>query len=164
MTLSNTILVGFKEIWTHKFRSILTMLGIVLGVASLVAMAAMVKGMENGMKEAMIAMGGLDKVLVEEQKVPVFQNHLRDMAPGRTIQDVYALRQSAPLLRVVSPQMGLDRVLVSRAGKTFRPSEVVGVITETEDNEFMAVAFSSRQFPNFQVGVNESIKKHNVLF
>ena len=127
MTLSNTILVGFKEIWTHKFRSILTMLGIVLGVASLVAMAAMVKGMENGMKEAMIAMGGLDKVLVEEQKVPVFQNHLRDMAPGRTIQDVYALRQSAPLLRVVSPQMGLDRVLVSRAGKTFRPSEVVGV-------------------------------------
>ncbi len=127
MIVINTILIGLKEIWTHKFRSILTMLGIVLGVASLVAMAAIVKGMENGMKEAMIAMGGLDKVLIEQQKVPVFQNHLRDLAPGRTINDVMALRQSAPLLRIVSPSMALDRYVVSRAGKTFRPAEVAGV-------------------------------------
>ncbi len=127
MIVINTILIGLKEIWTHKFRSILTMLGIVLGVASLVAMAAIVKGMENGMKEAMIAMGGLDKVLIEQQKVPVFQNHLRDLAPGRTINDVMALRESAPLLRIVSPSMALDRYVVSRAGKTFRPSEVAGV-------------------------------------
>ena len=65
MTLSNTILVGLKEVWAHKFRSLLTMLGIILGVASLVGMAAIIKGMENGMKEAMIAMGGADKVLLE---------------------------------------------------------------------------------------------------
>ena len=103
MILFNTILIGLKEIWTHKFRSILTMLGIVLGVASLVSMAAIVKGMENGMKEALIAMGGLDKVLIEQQKVPVHQNHMRDMSPGRTLKDVHALMQSAPLLKVVSP-------------------------------------------------------------
>ena len=127
MIFINTILIGLKEIWTHKFRSILTMLGIVLGVASLVAMAAIVKGMENGMKEAMIAMGGLDKVLIEQQKVPVHQNHMRDMATGRTIHDVMALQRSAPLLRVVSPEMGLERVMVSRGGKAIRPSEVVGV-------------------------------------
>ena len=125
--LFNTILIGLKEIWTHKFRSILTMLGIVLGVSSLVAMAAIVKGMENGMKEALIAMGGLDKVLIEEQKVPIYQNHLRNQAPGRTIHDVYALRESAPLLRLISPEMGLERVMVTRNGKSYRPAEVVGV-------------------------------------
>ena len=32
-------------------------------------MAALTKGMENGMKETMIAMGGADKVLVEEADV-----------------------------------------------------------------------------------------------
>ena len=127
MIFINTILIGLKEIWTHKFRSILTMLGIVLGVASLVAMAAIVKGMENGMKEAMLAMGGLDKGLIEQQKVPIYQNHLRDMAPGRTISDVMAVRESAPLLRLVSPSMSLDRYWVSRGGKTYRPSEVAGV-------------------------------------
>lgn len=103
------------------------MLGIVLGVASLVAMAAIVKGMENGMKEALVAMGGLDKVLIEQQKVPLHQNHMRDMAPGRTISDVFALRKSAPLLKVVSPEMALDRYMVSKSGKTYRPSEIVGV-------------------------------------
>jgi len=54
MNLSNAITVGFKEIWAHKFRSLLTMLGIILGVSSLVAMSALVKGMENGMRDALI--------------------------------------------------------------------------------------------------------------
>ena len=52
MTLSNTIVVGLKEVWSHKFRSVLTMLGIILGVASLVGMAAIIKGMENGVLRA----------------------------------------------------------------------------------------------------------------
>jgi putative ABC transport system permease protein len=52
---------------------------------------------------------------------------MRDMAPGRTIQDVLALRESAPLIRLVSPQMGLERVLVSRGGKFYRPADVSGV-------------------------------------
>ena len=85
MTLSNTIFVGLKEVWSHKFRSLLTMLGIILGVASLVGMAAIIKGMENGMKEAMVAMGGADKVLLEQQEVPAEQEHLADQAPGRTL-------------------------------------------------------------------------------
>src|SRR4030095_16320553 len=52
MNLLNAIVVGLKEIWAHKFRSVLTMLGIILGVSSLVGMSAIVKGMENSMKEA----------------------------------------------------------------------------------------------------------------
>ena len=49
MPLLNTIAAGLKEVWAHKLRSLLTMLGIILGVASLVGMAAIIKGMENGM-------------------------------------------------------------------------------------------------------------------
>jgi putative ABC transport system permease protein len=121
------VLIGLKEVWTHKFRSLLTMLGIVLGVSSLVAMASIVKGMENGMKEAMIAMGGLNKVRIDEEEVPPEQEHLRELAPGRTLRDVHALQASAPLLTVVSPEMAVRRAIVSRGGKEYRPSEVVGV-------------------------------------
>jgi putative ABC transport system permease protein len=127
MTLPNTILVGCKDLWAHKLRSLLTMLGIILGVASLVSMAALTKGMENGMKEAMIAMGGADKVLLREQPVPVHQEHLADEAPGRTMLDVMALKKSAPLLRVVSPEMALRDVLLTRGEKSCSPSECVGV-------------------------------------
>ncbi len=127
MNLLNTILVGLKEVWTHKFRSVLTMLGIILGVASLVGMAAVIKGMENGMKEAMIAMGGADKVLLQEEDVPSHQQHLADQAPGRTMVDVEALRRSAPLLRVVSPEMRVSGVVVTRGEKMAMPSELCGV-------------------------------------
>lgn len=127
MNLLNTILVGLKEVWTHKFRSVLTMLGIILGVASLVGMAAVIKGMENGMKEAMIAMGGADKVLLQEEEVPSHQQHLADQAPGRTMLDVEALKRTAPLLRVVSPEMRVSGVVATRGEKMVMPSELCGV-------------------------------------
>ncbi|MBI5801744.1 MAG: ABC transporter permease [Verrucomicrobia bacterium] len=127
MSFLNAILVGLKEVWAHKFRSLLTILGIVLGVSSLVAMSALVKGMENGMKESLIALGGLDKVLLREQNVPAWQQHLADQAPGRTMKDVHALRRSAPLIRLVSPEMELERAVMTRGEKRVRPMELVGV-------------------------------------
>src|SRR2546429_9179611 len=125
MNLLNTIAVGLKEIWAHRFRSLLTMLGIILGVASLVGMAAIVKGMENGMKETMIAMGGADKVLLDEQEVPTEQEHLADQAPGRTMTDVDALHERAPLTRLISPEMQLEDIMVTLGEKQNGPEESV---------------------------------------
>ncbi|HAV65624.1 MAG TPA: hypothetical protein DCY13_25020 [Verrucomicrobiales bacterium] len=127
MKLFNAIMIGLKDIWAHKYRSLLTMLGIVLGVASLVAMAAIVKGMENGMKESLVAMGGVDKVRIEDEDVPLHQQHLEDQAPGKTMADVLALQQNATLVRLISPEMGLRNDVVRRGGKTAYPSETVGV-------------------------------------
>jgi len=141
MNLLNTILVGFKEVWSHKFRSLLTMLGIILGVASLVGMAAIIKGMENGMKEAMIAMGGADKVLLEEQDVPADQEHLAELAPGRTMNDVIALKNAAPLLRLISPEMALRNITASHGGKISVPSEAVGVWPEVIDMNLHTLAY-----------------------
>jgi ABC-type antimicrobial peptide transport system permease subunit len=127
VTLSNTILVGLKEVWSHKFRSLLTMLGIILGVASLVGMSAIIKGMENGMRETMIAMGGADQVNVDQQDVPAEQEHLSDQAPGNTMADVTALRGCAPLMRLVSPRMEVDDLIVTHGDKTLMVWEAAGV-------------------------------------
>jgi putative ABC transport system permease protein len=126
MNLVNAITIGFKEIWAHKFRSLLTMLGIILGVASLVAMSALVKGMENGMREALIAIGGLEKVRIEQQDIPTEQQHLSDQAVGLTVHDLYALKASAPLVTAVAPEMRAPRnTRVTRGG---RPTEWANVI------------------------------------
>src|SRR6059058_4155614 len=116
--LGITVLAGMREIWAHKFRSVLTMLGIILGVSSLVAMSALVSGMEKGAREALIALGGLEKVRIEPQDLPPEQRHLSEEATGVTINDVYALQQSAPLVTRLSPEMML-RATVSAHGKTF---------------------------------------------
>ncbi len=104
MSLFNIIASGLKEIWAHKFRSLLTMLGIILGVSSLVAMSALVKGMENGTREALVAAGGLEKIRIETQyDLPVHQRHLSDQAQGITLEDVYALQKGAPLVKMITP-------------------------------------------------------------
>ena len=104
------------------------MLGIVLGVSSLVAMSALVQGMENGAKEALIAVGGVEKIRVEAQSVPVEQRHLRDFATGVTINDVYALQHSAPEVTKVSPEMRFDSPPTLAAnGKTQRAYMTTGV-------------------------------------
>lgn len=121
MNFGNAILVGLKEIWAHKFRSVLTMLGIILGVSSLVAMSALVKGMETGAKEALVAIGGLQKLRIEAQEVPVEQRHLQDQARGLTMDDVRALELSAPLVTKISPEYRVPRATVTANGKTFRP-------------------------------------------
>ncbi len=129
MSLWNAIVVGFKEIWAHKFRSLLTMLGIILGVSSLVAMNAMVQGMENGARESLVAVGGIAKVRVEAQPVPVEQRHMRDLAVGVTMNDVYALRHSAPEAAKISPEMRLDgpNPTLAARGKTFRTWMTAGI-------------------------------------
>jgi putative ABC transport system permease protein len=124
--LGTTVHMGLREIWVHQFRSLLTMLGIILGVASLVAMSALVAGMEKGAKEALVAIGGLEKVRVEAQELPIEQRHLSDQAVGITIADVYALRQSAPLVTRMSPEMRLWATL-SANGKAYRPWNCIGV-------------------------------------
>lgn len=121
-----TLHAGLREIWAHKFRSLLTMLGIVLGVSSLVAMSALVTGMERGAREALIAIGGLARVRIEPAELPVDQQHLADQAVGITLNDVEALERSAPLVRLLSPEMRIPAT-VSANGKTFRPWMCVGV-------------------------------------
>jgi putative ABC transport system permease protein len=133
--LGISILAGLREIWAHKFRSLLTMLGIILGVSSLVAMSALVAGMEKGAKEALVAIGGLEKVSIQPQGIPVEQRHLSDQATGITMNDVEALQQSAPLVTLLSPEMRLPATLTAN-GKRFRPWNCVGVWpTALEMNE-----------------------------
>ncbi|HNQ89617.1 MAG TPA: ABC transporter permease [Verrucomicrobiota bacterium] len=126
VSLATTVGVGFREIWAHKFRSLLTMLGIILGVSSLVAMSALVKGMEKGAKEALVAVGGLEKIRVEPQDLPTDQRHLKDQAVGITMNDVRALERTATLVTRISPEMRVPATL-SANGKRFRPFVCVGV-------------------------------------
>ena len=70
MFIINTLLIGLREITSHWFRSLLTILGVVLGIMSLVTMSAIVQGMENAMKEQMATFGGADKINIDKEEPP----------------------------------------------------------------------------------------------
>jgi putative ABC transport system permease protein len=94
---------GFKEVLAHKFRSFLTMLGVILGVGALMAMFALTEGMARGARERLSKMGGVERVEIEDAPVPESQEDIAEISPGRTYKDVLALRGSADLLDAIAP-------------------------------------------------------------
>lgn len=106
-----SIQVGLREILAHKFRSFLTMFGIILGVASLVSMFATLEGMTRGMKENLSAEGGVERITVIDQEVPLSQLDIKDLSPGRTLADVEAIRRECPLIVDISPEVAQHSTL-----------------------------------------------------
>ena len=49
--------LSFQGIWSHKMRSFLTMLGIIIGIASIIAIVSTIKGTSEQIKEDLIGSG-----------------------------------------------------------------------------------------------------------
>ena len=125
MNLWLGFLVGLKEIWAHKFRSFLTMLGVILGVASLLSMFSLTAGIAKGMREYMMQIGGIERVSIIGQAVPPDQEGYAEISPGRTVEDAEAIRRSAPLVSHVTPVSLLSVASLQRSNQAFR-GEVSG--------------------------------------
>jgi putative ABC transport system permease protein len=123
MNLLISLETGLREIFSHKFRSFLSMLGIVLGVGSLIATMALTAGMEAGMRVFMEQMGGLEKIEIQPKEISNDLQNFWDLSPGRTTQDAEAIKESAPLISHVSPaiQQGLP---VTSGDETMRVNAV----------------------------------------
>ncbi|MGN8630753.1 ABC transporter permease [Blautia sp. HCP3S3_G3] len=89
------IRISFQGIWSHKMRSFLTMLGIIIGIASIIAIVSTIKGTSEQIKEDLIGagnntvnislyygdttydsdygMGGTPPLLTQEQKEEVLE-------------------------------------------------------------------------------------------
>ena len=102
--LRPAVVNGLRELRANKIRSLLSMSGIILGVASLVAMVTVVQGMVGNFRQFVDAMGGIEKITVEKQPLPKEQEHLAELSEGITMRDVDRLRRTVPLVRNISPE------------------------------------------------------------
>jgi ABC-type antimicrobial peptide transport system permease subunit len=102
------IVQAAREIRSNLFRATLTILGVALGVAALVAMMGVLESMLVGMQSFNSVRGGLTKIAVNEQPLPEEQQHLKYLSGGRTLRDVQAISRNATLVRNVSPEVDLD--------------------------------------------------------
>ena len=51
------IRLSFKGIWSHKMRSFLTMLGIIIGIAAIIAIVSTIEGTNQQIKQNLIGAG-----------------------------------------------------------------------------------------------------------
>ncbi len=125
MTLLESIVDGVVDINAHKGRTILQMVGVILGVASVVTVLALVDAGRRKSMEFLSEIGGLRKILVvnEPEKAPT-QTALQLANVGLTYDDAMALR-SLDIITQVDPIANAR--LMTRYGDYRRERNIDGV-------------------------------------
>jgi putative ABC transport system permease protein len=103
MLLGETVSVALQSIRVNMLRSVLTMLGIIIGVGAVITMVALGSGAQKAVQDRIAALGA--------NVFTVFAGQGRQggiRITDRTIlstDDYHALRRDAPLLQAVVPEM-----------------------------------------------------------
>jgi putative ABC transport system permease protein len=111
---------GLREIWAHKLRSALTMVCVLLGVASLVVIVGFVEGLFQNWKVWIAESGGLEKLAIHDDQAPNSKRTREGLLQGRTLKDAEAIAALSRHARCVSPEVDLPGSRVRRKGKNFR--------------------------------------------
>ncbi len=129
MNFYGAFINGLREILAHKMRSLLSMSGIILGVAALVAMVSVVQGMVGQFKGFIEMQGGIEKITISTESLPKEQEHLQESAPGLRMVDVDAIRKLVPSVSHISPEISIRWTSISRNGKEFN-ARVTGTMSD----------------------------------
>jgi len=94
MKIFENIRIGFDGVWTHKLRSLLTMLGIIFGVGAVVAMLSIGEGAkQEALKQ--IELMGVNNIIIQDAGFKDAQLSAARAAfsPGLTVWDAEAVGQ-----------------------------------------------------------------------
>src|SRR5512147_2648079 len=102
--LKRTVRLGIKSLWLHRLRSLLTVLGIVFGVCSVIAMLAIGEGASYEAQQQIKNLGSQNIILrsvkpTEEEKVSTSQQS-RAVEYGLKYVDIKRIRATIPGVRV----------------------------------------------------------------
>src|SRR5213595_3450299 len=109
LRLKRVVRLGVKSLWLHKLRSMLTVLGIVFGVCSVIAMLAIGEGASFEAQEQIKNLGSQNVILrsikpPEEQKVSERGgNQSYVLQYGLTYADVRGIRSTISGVTIVVP-------------------------------------------------------------
>ncbi len=113
--VQRTVRMGLKSIWLHKLRSILTSLGIILGVASVIVMLAIGEGLSHAVQEQIRQLGS-NNIIINSVKPPEEGNlateQTRALKYGLTYIDAERLRSTIPNVEIVVPSRLVRRHIV----------------------------------------------------
>ncbi|MFL5520324.1 MAG: ABC transporter permease [Gemmatimonadales bacterium] len=122
MMLGETVAVAFQSIRANKMRSLLTMLGIVIGVGAVNTMVAQGSGAQRAVEERINALGAnLLNVYPGQMAV---RGVASDQRISLTVDDADALKRDASLLTAVIPELSRNQQI--KYGNTNINVSVVG--------------------------------------
>ena len=131
MKLANLLKIALKALNNNKLRCFLTMLGIIIGVASVITMLAIGQGSKNSIK-AQISEMGSNMIMIHPgnmQRGGVRQS--ADDMQTLEVADYEAIRDRAAYISAISPQVNSGGQLIN--GNNNYPSTIYGVTPDYLD-------------------------------
>lgn len=130
MNLANLLKIALKALYNNKLRCFLTMLGIIIGVASVITMLAIGQGSKNSIREQISEMGS--------NMIMIHPGNMQRGGVRQSADDMQTLEESdylalkdLPGIAAVSPSVNSGGQLVN--GNNNYPSTVYGVTPEFLD-------------------------------
>ena len=126
MNISNLYKIAFRAIGANKLRSFLTMLGIIIGVASVIAMMAIGQGSKKSI-QANIAEMGSNMIMIRpgQDKGPGgAQQDASDMQTLK-LKDYETLKEQSKYLSAISPSVNASGQFIN--GNNNTPSTIYGI-------------------------------------
>ena len=126
--------IAIDAVISNKVRSLLTALGIIFGVAAVIAMLAIGNGAQQEILEQ-IKLVGVNNIVVKpvveqedeqvEEGTEDEEQEKKQFSPGLTIRDVNSIKETIPALTRVSPEIILETNVVRTGFR--RSAKLVGV-------------------------------------
>src|SRR6476661_3597473 len=102
--LGEVVAMAFDTVRTNKMRSALTVLGVVIGITSIVGMTAMIRGFDQSLRDSIGAIGP-NTIFVQRFGITSFANggEIRQLLkrPNLSISDARALEEQSTTLQYV---------------------------------------------------------------
>ena len=124
--------IALEALISNRMRSLLTALGIIFGVAAVIAMLAIGNGTQQELNEQMKLVGVNNIVItpVVEQKEEAVNtedaaNEKEKFSPGLRLQDAEAIKEVIPNIQKISPEIILDTYIINNGIR--RSAKLVGV-------------------------------------
>jgi len=107
MKIARSLKISRKQLAAHKMRTVLALLGIVIGVSSVIIMVSIGKGAEQQVLSRIEAMG-TNLIIVNAGRVQrtAGRQQVRGTATTLTLEDAEALSEECPAVRAAAPVQG----------------------------------------------------------
>lgn len=130
MNIANLLKIALKALNNNKLRCFLTMLGIIIGVASVITMLAIGQGSKNSIKEQISEMGS-NMIMIHPGNMQ--RGGVRQSADDMQSLEVvdYEALQTLPGIAAISPSVNSSGQLVN--GNNNYPSTIYGVTPDYLD-------------------------------
>ncbi len=131
MNILNLFVVAYRSLNKNKVRSLLTMLGIIIGVASVIAMLAIGQGSRDSIEEQISSLGTNVIMLFPGASFRGGVASAAGEAQSLKMEDVEAIRDNCPSVKHVSPVARTSGQVI--AGNNNWNTQVYGVYPEYMD-------------------------------